>query len=582
MFKRLMEPNNNKFYTKKENIFKDSKYMVNNETLKKEKTDILPYNEKHKKNSKIYIKLDPEYLENNYKKAEQYNYNANKTYTYNPNYNDNNNLQSEKIFKKKSLYLKKKADINSPVKINVKYLNYNNNTISNINYKKNSFNENRTLSPIKKYIEKKNFNFYINNGVINKRNRRDNLDEEIFINKSLELNRLNNRNMTNYLNDSKTFHTQRNNDITFLNIYQKKMIIIFVQIINKIIEKNKIRSILNLFFNQLKRDIFNNVKNKNKSKYQKINTKYNEYKNIMNKYAKNIFKDKTELNNNNKENNSDIKINNKTLKIKNNDINIKKKLKEMQKKYGKIYQRKKNNLNKAFNYNKYILRKTKTQNTFVKSNDIKNNEILNEKNILKYKLLNNKLLKSRRELIQINLSQDFHINDNYINKNIFNELSNSIDYSKEKYYTKREKTKPKNENKVINLKLKINKRLNESTKRENKNNKNYEIYEIYNIKNIITPDKRLYVFIKYIALHNDKRQRKERLINSYDIDSFRISNQDSFIIYGINKNSNIKNQLNINFFKNIKKLSEIEEDPNDIIFASANKDEQKTNIIKNI
>ena len=72
------------------------------------------------------------------------------------------------------------------------------------------------------------------------------------------------------------------------------------------------------------------------------------------------------------------------------------------------------------------------------------------------------------------------------------------------------------------------------------------------------------------------------MINSNDIDSFRISNQDSFIIYGINKNSNIKNQLNINFFKNIKKLSEIEEDPNDIIFASANKDEQKTNIIKNI
>ena len=62
--------NNNKFYKKKEKIYKDMNYSYNDEILQKEKSDILPYADENKKNSKVYIKLDPEYLENNYKKAE--------------------------------------------------------------------------------------------------------------------------------------------------------------------------------------------------------------------------------------------------------------------------------------------------------------------------------------------------------------------------------------------------------------------------------------------------------------------------------------------------------------------------------
>ena len=561
--------NNNKFYKKKEKIYKDMNYSYNDEILQKEKSDILPYADENKKNSKVYIKLDPEYLENNYKKAEQYfsNYNQNKTNTYNPNYTDNKYINSEKVFKKKALYFKKKPDINSPVKNSDIYLIYNNNSV-NINPKKSSINENKTVSPIKKYIEKKNFNFYINNGINHKRYRNSNLDEENYINKSLELSRLNNRNINNYLNDSKTFQTQRNKDFPYLNIYQKKMITIFVQIIKKIIEKNIKRNILNSFFNKIKGDNFKNEENKNKTKFKKINTKYNEYKNIINNYVKNISKNEKELNNNNEEPKYNSQRNNNSLINQKTEDDIKKlKFKEMQKKYGKIYERKKN-LNNPNNYKNYMLRKTKTQNTFVKPQNTKNEEILNEPIIFKTKLLNSKLLKNRKKFSQINLSQDFNNIDSYRNENKIN--------------MKREETQPKNDNKIIVKKVKINKRLSNSLKRENRNNKKEETYEIYNIKNIITPDKRLYVFINYITLYH-KKKSGENSLSYYDEDLLQVSNQDNFHIYGINnKNPKNKTKLNNYFLKNLKKLSEIKEEPNDNILASGIKNTPKNKINTNI
>ena len=76
---------NNKVYQKKENKYKyyySNRDKDNNNRIYKTKTDILPNNLKYEQEPKIYIKLDPEYLENNYKKAEK---------KYN-NYNNNNKI----------------------------------------------------------------------------------------------------------------------------------------------------------------------------------------------------------------------------------------------------------------------------------------------------------------------------------------------------------------------------------------------------------------------------------------------------------------------------------------------------------
>ena len=59
----------NIIYVEKEITYEkiDSPYKTYK--IYKTKQDILPYNSKYKPNQKIYIKLDPEYLENNYKQS---------------------------------------------------------------------------------------------------------------------------------------------------------------------------------------------------------------------------------------------------------------------------------------------------------------------------------------------------------------------------------------------------------------------------------------------------------------------------------------------------------------------------------
>lgn len=547
---------NNRYYQKKENKYKylDSNKHKNN-IVYKSKADILPYNIKYyKQEPKVYIKLDPEYLENNYKNAE-------------------------------NKYLKNQNDLYSPEKDDNKYNNYIN-TSENDNRKISSYNddnnkENKTMSPIKKYIEKKNFNFYLNKGMKTKNqnqsdNYKNNVNEENYVNKSVDFNySKNNRYIdnNNIDNDSiRSSQTQRKNLDSFnINIYQKKMIIIFIQIINKIIKKNKRRNILKIFLNILKKNNPNiEEKNNYNKKFKKKNTKYNEYKNIINNYVKTNNNNNESFNNKKNELINRMKNRNKeSINQRNNNNNLKfqktendlKRLKELQKKYEQIYEKKKNstNISNDYKYRNYILRKNKTQNTFTQNNLYKstqNNylnditEILNEK--MKAKLLKNKLIRNIKDSPQTSLRRKFNPYINNQKSQTFYTMPNLEE--SEETPSKRNNI---NDNKIIIKKLKITPKLGKNIKKDNIINKNEEIYKIYNIKDIETPDKRLYVFINYITLYNKKKY--ENNMNYYDNNLLKISNEINIDVYGINE-SKKKYRFNRYPIKKSKNLSKIEEE----------------------
>ena len=536
---------NNNIYQKKENKYRylDSNKSKNkNNRIYKTKTDILPYNQKYKQEPKIYIKLDPEYLENNYKKAEK-------------------------------KYSTKKND--------KEYLNNINNAIDNDNRKINNYiidKENKTTSPIKKYIEKKNFNFYLNKGIkTQNQNLNDiNKNEEYYINKSVDLNYTKNNRYNDYNeNDSiRTSQTQGNKNLDSLNInkYIKNMITIFVRIINKIIQKNKKRNILKIFLYNFKNYYYiNNKEEKNNfnKKFKKKNTKYNEYKNIINNYVKANNNNKKDLSNNksnelinrmkNRNKDSFNQRNNNTILKNQKTENDLKRLKELQKKYAQIYEKKKNtNISNDYKYINYILRKTKTQNTFT-NNDLNNksvqnnyyyskdiSEILNEKK--KAKLLKNKLIRDMKESPQTSLRRKYYPYMNYQKSQTFNTISN---------FEESEQTPTKkNNSKIIVKKLRITPKLSKNFKKENPSNKKEEKYKIYNIKDIVSKDKRLYVYINYITLYNKKED--ENSMDYYDNDILKIVNEINIDIYGLNKNK--KNRVNRYLLKYHKNLGKIEEE----------------------
>ena len=546
---------NNNYYQKKENKYKyiNSNKDKNN-NIYKTKTDILPYNLKYKQEPKIYIKLDPEYLENNYKKAEK-------------------------------KYLKNQNDLYSPTKDNNRYNNNNylNNTVDNNNRRINSFNnnnkENKTISPIKKYIEKKNFNFYLNKGIKaqnqndNNKNDINNVNEENYANKSVDLNySKNNRYIDNNNIDTdsiRSSQTQRKYLDSFnINIYQKKMIIIFTQIINRIMQRNKRKNILKIFLNNIKKYYTDNKEendNYNK-KFQKKNTKYNEYKNIIDNYVKtNNNNDSSNKNNElinrmkNRKEPINQRNNNNNLKLQKTENDIRR-LKELQKKYAQIYKKKKNesNILNDYKYRNYILRKTKTQNIFNNNklykstqnnylNDI--SQILSEKK--KAKLLKNKLIRNIKDSPQTSFRKKFNPYMNNQKSQAFYTMP-SLEESEETPT----KSNNINNNKIIVKKLKITPRLSKNIKKENIINKNEEIYKIYNIKDIVTMDKRLYVYINYITLYNKKKE-DENSMNYYDNNLLKISNEININIYGLNKN---KSRLNRYLLKIPKNLSKIEEE----------------------
>ena len=546
---------NNNYYQKKENKYKyiNSNKDKNN-NIYKTKTDILPYNLKYKQEPKIYIKLDPEYLENNYKNAEK-------------------------------KYLKNQNDLYSPTKDNNRYNNNNylNNTVDNNNRRINSFNnnnkENKTISPIKKYIEKKNFNFYLNKGIKaqnqndNNKNDINNVKEENYANKSVDLNySKNNRYIDNNNIDTdsiRSSQTQRKYLDSFnINIYQKKMIIIFTQIINRIMQRNKRKNILKIFLNNIKKYYTDNKEendNYNK-KFQKKNTKYNEYKNIIDNYVK--------TNNNNDSSNKNNELINKMknrkepINQRNNNNNLKlqktendiRRLKELQKKYAQIYKKKKNesNISNDYKYRNYILRKTKTQNIFNNNklykstqnnylNDI--SQILSEKK--KAKLLKSKLIRNIKDSPHKSFRKKYNPYMNNQKSQAFYTMPN-LEESEETPT----KSNNINNNKIIVKKLKITPRLSKNIKKENIIKKNEEIYKIYNIKDIVTMDKRLYVYINYITLYNKKKE-DENSMNYYDNNLLKISNEININIYGLNKN---KSRLNRYLLKIPKNLCKIEEE----------------------
>ena len=569
--------NTKDFYKKKDKVYqKINSYRDKNNKSYKTKSDVLTNNLNYSQNPYVYIKLDPEYLENNYQNEEKkfvQNY-ITDNYIDNKKNIINNNSTNENNFKKKYPYLKNQRNTTSPIKSKNNHLLYENKTLDENNRKRNSFNDNnseyKTVSPIKKYIEKKNFNFYINNRIYTQGN--NNIKKEIYLNKSTDINKLhNNRYNYNNIDDKYNYiETQRSVGLPHpkINIYQKKMINIFVQIINKIIEKHKKNDSLISFFNKLKKNSQKNASSK--YKYQKKNTKYNEYKNIMNKYVKTNNKGNELIKNKINNNKKIINERNNNLRAQKTDFNQndKKRLKELKKKYEKIYEKRKNStIPFDDKYLNYMLRKTKTQYNLSKNNQSSNNESFIEQ--IKTKLLKSKLINNansnRNKQSQRNLRQRIYP---YSNSKMFNSFSkypeNLGDISSNNINNKG----------IITKKLKITPKLSKNIKeeKENLNNKNEQIYTIYNIKDIVTSDKRLYVYINYITLNNIQKE-KDNILDYYNNDLLRVSNALNISLDGWNKKSN-KNKSSNYLTKQPKYLSKIEEEPYDKYYNTSNKDKE--------
>ena len=549
-----MSSEKRRFNRDNENLRKNLDSSNNQYKVYKTKADI--YNSKYKTNPKLYIKLDPEYLENNYKKEENFNNNNynNKNYRYNP-YNNKNSIINKNIYKKSPLLSRKVKEIQSPFETNYNnYLYYANNTLEN--RKKNTidnFNISKGISPfINSEQRRRNVRYNNNDDDYDIQKMRNNkFDDNVYHNKSIDNSRRRNKKYFDNLTLTEPKYYNPN-----LNIYQEKMTAIFVHIINKIYEKNKKKYILNKFLYGLKN------KYGEPSLFKKRVSKHNEYKNIIFKYIKEINNSPKEEKSNRSINNNKL-INNKrkenkeqtnqrynnTLKPKNkeNNKNNKERLKELQKKYDKIYEKSKNT-SADDKYRRYIFRKNKTDNiTFDKA--------LNNKKIFKTKLLNNRLNIDRKDPVTLDTSHNvipsFDLKKN--DKLMFLENEDDI---------------PRNvKNKII-----VIKKIKMPPKLTNDKNKSKEIFKVYNIKNIVTRDKRLYVHINYITLSNKKKEKPNKN-NYYDNKLLKIS--EKFSITYINNNTISKPKLKIIKYK--VNLTKIEEEPLNSIVEEENKYNKKRN-----
>ena len=554
----------NSFYIKRKNISRNP----NSNALNYKSYIINPKyipSIKHQFNNKEYIKLDPEQFEQNYKNNEsktiQVNdeintsYNRNIFNTINPN---NNN----KIFKK-SFYLRN-SNNNSFIRNNI------NNTINGKNYTIDSYQDKnkdyRKYSPIRKYIERTNFNFYINNDT-----QGNNISQKIpNVNNTLEYKIINNKYLINNSkrminNNFKINQSFKNNDIPTLNIYRKKMITIFVNIINKAILKN-IKKDINKFFDGLK------LNKRESFDYTKQDQKYNEFKDLIYSYVKtnygsplgNIFNRPrngnklmksmiTEKENLNQRNNSTLKIQ-KTF----NKKTDKNRLEELQKKYEKIYERRKSasKSNKIFQMRKNHTESKIQNNLFENSNNEIDMDKLREKMLTKRKLFLNQLKINKPIIEKLNLNQtnnksiSFYNNDkicNHANNIEIKELNKSNGNQTQRNEKKNViikkldispsfKNYKKYKSKSINLSEENSYRnINNTTRNLNNNSKIKEIFSIYNIKDIVTSDKRLHVYINYITLYN-KKNEEEKEEKLYDNDLLEISNKINIQYIGSNLN----------------------------------------------
>ena len=542
------------------------------------------YKNQNRKNQNSYLNLYPQnqsYNNIDYD-SNSFQFNNNYNTQFNPNNIQgtayiplnviNNNISTNDKIYQKYFYINQR---NTP--LNRYKTNHANTTIHFNSQNKNKMQQYiNARSPIPDLIENENFDFFIEKRL--KNNKRNNIGENnSYMNKTTGFNLINNDslNKTNRTNLS-NFYTLNNNDVIVnqnnkicLNIYRNKIAKNFVQIINKIIEKRKKKEIIQKFYNNLKKIYYiKGIKpNYIDSKYDKDDQKYKEYKDMIYNYIKskndlsnskiyNILRpeDKMKFNTINaiRKNNSKFKIKEENNSSNNTSIITEKKsvlqrFKQLQKKYGKIYEKKRNeSISFEDRIKNYINHKTIESTSSNNDNSIRRKKIIfkhvrrNDK--IKHKL-NHTEENTDSNSIKVNINKNNLITEHKsnINKNKFDNQSSNKSF------------------KSISV------------------NRNKNIYKIFIIKNIITPDKRLYVNINYINLNTSNKKREK---NSYNNDILEISE-----IIDINYKGEKSNNKNNNG-KHMKKLSKIDEENDEKINTNLsmsirddnnnNKEENKT------
>ena len=201
-------------------------------------------------------------------------------------------------------------------------------------------------------------------------------------------------------------------------------------------------------------------------------------------YSYKVYKKPKNIKSNNSTNNTvsseSKKANNSSSHSISKEIN---RLKELKVKYGNIYKtkshlRNRSALTKPTSYFKYFINLQPLQ---IKKNinlTIHSNSTSKKKNVYKPK----------HRLPSINLSKDFDTNiSNGYDNNSSSNHKNSISH---KRFYEDIADKMIYEKNIINYRTKIKK----------------VVYEVFNVKNIITPDKRIFIDIKYISLYSKDNQ----------------------------------------------------------------------------
>ena len=512
-------------------------------TLLHTKTEILPKN-KTGKNQNVIYQLYPS-------PNPDYNY-----YMTNQNFFRNNNNINNQFYPNKTLgptfipYNIINNNISSNDRIYQKYFYINEN-----NYQKNNhpntvlhrkhifLNNNRNSiydqiqSPMPTFINDNN-DSYIYERLNNKKK---NFEGNNLRNKTT--NYLLSDNISNFYSANKNDNYARNERKTFLNIYKRKMIESFVKIINKIIEKNKKKEISKKFFNNFKKSIYRKKIDNNYFKNE--DPKFNEYKDMIYNYIKcknnlsmtkiyNILKPKDRLNFNtiNAVNERKMKLNkkeennNNSLKITSKKNQLER-FRQLQKKYGKIYEKKKNeSLTFEEKIKNYINSKTIESTSSNNNND-------NTNDVLRKKLLFKRIQRHSQYFTKANNTEEI----NYISSIKDNSNNNKSIYE--------------NKNKIINNKKKFDTASSNKSCQSLSENRNS--HKIYIFKNIATADRRIYVYMSYINsdYNNNKKEKK-----FYDNNILEISN-----IYNMSYIGNNCTKSNLTKFN--KKLSKIDEEIDD-------------------
>jgi hypothetical protein len=240
----------------------------------------------------------------------------------------------------------------------------------------------------------------------------------------------------------------------------------------------------------------------------------------------------------------------------------KNRLEELQKKYEKIYERRKS---ASKSNNNFQMRKTNTvskiqNNLYENSNNETDMDKLRERMLTKRKLFLNHLKINKPIIEKLNLNQAFNKSMSFYNNDKICNHANNIEI-KELYKSYGNQTQNNEKKNVIIKKLNISpsfknykkyksksinlskensyRNINNTSVNLNNNSKIREIFSIYNIKDIVTSDKRLHVYINYITLYN-KKNEEEKEEKLYDNDLLEISNKINIQYIGsyLNKKKN--------------------------------------------